>query len=93
MEISERAYDFSVRVAELVRYLKEERKEFPLTGKLLDCGINAGLAVRAGKHKAAAESVTQVDYLLEMAARSGYLTEVQTRELRADAKKLLDELR
>ena len=91
--LEQRAYDFSVRVTECVRYLKSDRKSFPLCDKLLDCGIAAGLAVRTGKHKAAAEMVTQVDYILEMAARSGYLTEVQTREIRADAKKPLDELR
>ncbi len=90
--LEQRAYDFSVRVAECVRYLKSDKKGFPLCDKLLDCGISAGIAVRTGKHKAAAENISQADYILEMAARSGYLTEVQTREIRADAKKLLDEL-
>ena len=44
MDIAERAYDYSVRVAELVRYLKAEEKDFPLSDKLLDCAVSAGLS-------------------------------------------------
>ncbi len=92
MEISERAYDFSERVAELVRYLKAERKEFPLTGKLLDCGVGAGLAAREGKHRSAAEHIKAADYIIEMAARAGYLREAQAKPIRSEAKLLLDAL-
>ncbi len=92
MTLVQRAYDFSVRVAECVKFLKEDERHFSLSDKLLDCGLSAGLAVRNGKRKEAAAFVEQADYILEMAARSGYLTETQTRGIRADAKKLLDEL-
>ncbi len=93
MTTAERAYDFSVRIAECVRYLREDEKDFPLCDKLLDCGVSAGIAVRRGDKKAAAEYVTQADYILEMAARSGYMTATQTKQIRADAKKLLEELK
>ncbi len=93
MTTEERAYDFSVRMAECVRFLKEDSKNFPLCGKLLECGLDAGLAVRGGRTNEAAEIIIQADYILEMAARSGYMTEAQTAHLRADAQKLLNELR
>lgn len=92
MTLTERAYDFSVRVAECVKFLKADEKHFSLSDKLLDCGLNAGLAARNGKQKEAAAFVEQADYILEMAARSGYLTEIQTKTIRADARKLLEEL-
>ena len=37
MAIEDRMYDFSVRIAEIVRYLKENDSGFPLCDKLLDC--------------------------------------------------------
>ena len=92
MTTAERAYDFSVRVTECVRYLIEDKKCFPLCDKLLDCGVSAGLAARVGDKKAAAEYVAQADYILEMAARSGYMTVTQTKLIRADAKRLMEEL-
>ncbi len=92
MTLNEMAYDFSVRVAECVRYLRDDGKHFPLSDKLLDCGVAAGIAVREGRYQAAAESVARADYILEMAARGGYMTEFQTRQIRADAHRLLDEL-
>ena len=93
MTLAEMAYDFSVRVAECVKYLKDNNKHFPLTDKLLDCGLMAGIAVRDGKRGEAAGYVARADYMLEMAARSGYMTATQARQIRADAQKLLDELR
>ena len=92
MEIKDRAYDLSVRIAEAVRYLQEDGGEFPLGGKLLDCGVRAGISAREGDVKAAADYVRQADYILEMAVKSGYLTERQSRPVRADCAGLLAEL-
>lgn len=64
MNIEESTYNFSVRGAEIVRYLKEEGLEFPLSEK-------------------------QADYIIEMAAKSGYLTETQTRPTRSECNTLL----
>lgn len=92
MNIEESTYDFSVRVTEIVRYLKEEGLEFPLSGKLLDCGVNAGLSARKGDSKTAADYVQQADYIIEMAEKSGYLTEAQIRPIRSEIKNLLKSL-
>ncbi len=93
MELTERAYDFSVRAAELVRYLREKGGAFPLADKLLDCGVCAGLAMRENDRGEAAAQIRRADYIIEMAAKSGYLTEIQARPLRTEARALLDALR
>lgn len=92
MNIEESTYNFSIRGAEIVRYLKEEGLEFPLSEKFLDCGVNAGLPVRKGNHKTAADYVQQADYIIEMAAKSGYLNETQTKPERSEVKTLLESL-
>lgn len=89
MGIQESAYDLSVRIAEIVRYLKEEGGEFPLGDKLLDCGVKAGLSAREGDVKAAADYVRQADYILEMAVKSGYLSERQSLPIRTECAGLL----
>lgn len=89
MGIQESAYDLSVRIAEIVRYLKEEGGEFPLGDKLLDCGVRAGISARKGDLKAAADYVRQADYILEMAVRSGYLSERQSLSIRSECAGLL----
>lgn len=92
MDIQESAYDLSVRIAEIVRYLKEDVGEFPLSDKLLDCGVKAGLSAREGGLKATADYVRQADYILEMAVKSGYLSERQSLPIRTECADLLAEL-
>lgn len=92
MTTKERADEFSVRVTECVRFMNHDGKNFPLCGKLLECAVSAALAVRGGKVTEAADCVTKADYILEMAMRSGYMTETQTRDVRAGAQKLMHEL-
>lgn len=93
MDMMECAYDYSVRVAELVRYLKEDGRDFPLSDKLLDCAVAAGLAARKKERKAAADCVEQSDYMIEMAAKGGYLTERQAAPIREESRKLILMLR
>ena len=92
MSFQERAYDFSVRIAEIVRYLKEEGGEFPLGDKLLDCGVRAGISTREGNLKAAADYVRQAEYILEMSVKSGYLSERQGLPILAECADLLTAL-
>lgn len=89
MDILNCAYDLSVRIAEAVRYLKEIHSEYPLTDKLLECGIKAGICAREGDFKNTADNIRQVDYILEMAARSGYLSERQSLPIRNKCAELL----
>ncbi|BDF48768.1 hypothetical protein [Eisenbergiella sp.] len=65
---------------------------FPLGDKRPGCGVKAGISVREGGLKAAAGHVKQADYILEMAVKSGYLTERQSLPVRAECGELLTAL-
>lgn len=98
-DIRERGFDFSIRIAELVQFLRTDQLGFPLSERLLSCGVGAGLACRAlaadGKKQAeyagqAAELVTEADYIIDMARIAGYLTAEQCVHIQEDCKKLLE---
>jgi len=89
MNIADKGFDFAIRIAELVHYLRDDGKGFPLCERLLDCGVSTGLACRAGKKNAAAECVNQADFIIEMAVKAGYLTQTQSVHIHADCAGLL----
>ncbi|WP_303202565.1 hypothetical protein [Raoultibacter timonensis] len=92
MDRSNDAFDFAIRVAELVRYLREKPDRFPLAAEMLAAGVRAGMAARdledlaetaqASRAREAAAAVDEVRYYLEMAVRSGYLTELEASHVR-----------
>ena len=92
MDRSNAAFDFAIRVAELVRYLREKPDRFPLAAEMLAAGVRAGMAARdledlaeaaqASRAREAAAAVDEVRYYLEMAVRSGYLTELEASHVR-----------
>ncbi len=97
-KIREKGFDFSIRIAELVQFLRTDQRGFPLCERLLDCGIETGLACRTSaeggrqqgkKAKQAAALVLEADYIIEMAQVSGYLTQEQCIYIRADCKNLI----
>lgn len=87
MNRSNDAFDYAIRIAELVRYLREKPERFPLCPELLAAGVRAGMAARdidelAGdaERARAREAVKAIDeavYYLNMAVHSGYLTELE----------------
>ena len=96
-EIRKKAFDFSIRIAELVSFLREDRRGFPLCERLLVCGVETGLACRAPadskycakRAKQAAAFVMEADFIIEMAQVAGYLTQEQCIYIRADCSNLL----
>lgn len=97
-ELREKGFDFSIRIAELVQFLRTDQRRFPLCERLLDCGVQTGLACRAwleggrqrgGKAKQAAALVVEADYIIEMAQVAGYLTQEQCVYIRADCNNLI----
>ncbi len=92
MNRSNDAFDFAIRVAELVRYLREKPERFPLAAEMLAAGVRAGMAARdledlagaaqASRAREAAAAIEEVSYYLEMAVRSGYLTELEAARVR-----------
>ena len=95
--IREKGFDFSIRIAELVQFLRSDQRGFPLCERLLDCAVETGLACRAWlegrqqgkKAKQAAALVMEADYIIEMAQVAGYLTQEQCVYIRADCNNLI----
>ena len=93
MELMKQAQDYAIRVAELVKFLREDSKGFPLADELLTCGVEAGMSLRepgTEGFKKAAQALRKADYLLEMAVSAGYLTEQQSVHIRDEGRALLE---
>lgn len=93
MELMKQAIDYSIRVAELVKFLREDGRMFPLSDVLLSCGIETGMALREPDTKGfrqAAAALRKADYLFEMAVSAGYLTERQSVHIRDKGRALLE---
>ena len=90
--LAERGFDFSIRMAELTKYLREDVKGFPLCDRLLFCGVTAGLNIRSGRKPEAAQLVAEADYIIEMAVAAGYMTHLQSVHIRADCGELFTAL-
>ena len=95
MTLKEKGFDYSIRIAELVRFLREEGGSFPFVVQRLGWGVEVGLTCGvAGKLNLphATSCLREADYLIEMAAKAGYLTEQQTVYIREDGRTLLQML-
>lgn len=99
-KLKDSSFDFSVRLMELIKYLHEEDREFPLSRRLLHCGN--GIAVnllfaemaegkdRSGAVNQALAYAVESGHLLKLMAKTGYLTEQQSLPLREDCSHLID---
>lgn len=47
--IRDKAYSFALRIVKLSEYLNNEKREFVLSRKVLDSGVNIGLFVEEGR--------------------------------------------
>ena len=94
--IKKAGFNFSVRIAELVKYLKVDDKSFPLAERLLVYGVDVGFACREigidKNEKEAKECLEKADYIIEIAVTGGYLSEVQSVRIRGDCRLLADML-
>jgi len=99
-ELLENSFDFSIRLSELVRYLQDEGKEFPLWQRLLICGNGIGTNLRmaemsvvkerAVKLEQALACAVECEHLLKLMAKTGYLSERQSEPLRKDCSRLVE---
>ena len=87
--IKEKGVDFSMRIGELTRYLRENGKGFPFSDRLLDCGLSAGMLCSEGKNNEAMKYIGQAEYIIQIAVKAGYLTEQQSVHINADCKSLM----
>lgn len=98
-ELLQNSFFLAVRLVELVRYLKDEGKDFPLSERLLICGNGVGVNLRIAKMSVAKERAVKTgqalayalecEYLLKLMAKTGYMTEYQSMPLREDCTSLI----
>jgi len=99
-KILQNSFDFSIRLIELVKYLKDEGREFPLSERLLICGNGIGvnlciakmsaLKERTAKSEQALAFAVECEHLLKLMAKTGYMTEQQSVPLREDCSHLIN---
>lgn len=97
-EILEKSFDLSIRAIELVNYLDTENRPFPLSGRFLECATGIGLAMRlvpisrkrsaSDRASQALAYLTEVEYLLELMVKTGYLNEKQSQPMKNDCRGL-----
>lgn len=100
-ELLTKTFDFGIRIVELVSYLEEEKKHFPLIGRMLECGTGIGINLRISKemaknqlegHIQAYRLSLETEYLLELLVKTGFLYEKQSVHLLQDCRFIRDEI-
>ena len=97
--IQEKSFDFSVRIVNLCRYLREEQREFVLTKQLLRSGTSVGANVAEAQqaqsrqdfvHKSniALKEAYETNYWLRLLHATGYLTNKEYESIITDCKEL-----
>lgn len=96
-QILNKSFDFSIRSIELVKYLDEEKRPFPLCGWLLSCATEMGISLRlAGLTdpesvdtvRQALHCAVEAEYLLEIMVKTGCLREKQNLPILSDCRAL-----
>ena len=90
---------FSVRIVNLYRYLREEKREFILSKQLLRCGTSIGANLAEAecaisrkdflaKVYIALKECAETKYWLELLNETGYLTDIQFQSVYSDCEEL-----
>lgn len=97
--LRDKAFAFALRIVKLADFLQKERKEFSISKKILDSGVNIGLFIeeaRQGydrddfrsKYSLANKEAFKSNYLLRLIHGGSFITEEQFISLIADCEEL-----
>lgn len=97
--LREKAFAFALRIVHVVKYLHDVKREFSLSKKLLDAGVNIGLFIeeaRQGfdradfilKYSLANKEAFKSNYLLRLLRGGEYLSDEESQSLLADCEEL-----
>jgi len=97
--IRDKSYNFALRIVKLSEYLNNEKREFVLSKKVLDSGVNIGLFVEEGrqgddkgefilKYSIANKEAFKTNFLLRLLRDSKSITESQAESLLTDCEEL-----
>ena len=93
--ITQRSFDFAVKIVEIYKQLCYDRKEYVLSKQLLKAGTSIGANVaeaQRGQSKPdfiskiniALKEANETDYWLRLLNKTGYITDTQFKELKID---------
>jgi len=97
--LKDKAFAFALRIVKLAEYLQREKKEFSLSKKILDSGVNIGLFIeeaRQGEDRAdfrqkyslANKEAFKSNYLLRLIYADRLITDEQFQSLLSDCEEL-----
>ena len=97
--LQEKAYAFALRIVRLSEYLNNDKKEFVLSKKVLDSGVNIGLMIEEGKqgedkpdfiikYSVANKEAFKSHFLVRLLRDSTYITDAQAESLLHDCGEL-----
>lgn len=94
--LKQQGMDFSIHIAELVKFLKGKEAGFSLCDQLLACGTKAGFCccnMRNEQTKQdALQQVKEALFIIELAVRAGYLSERQGIPIKTECANLVTAL-
>ena len=99
--VSEKSFEFAVRIVNLYKFLLREHKEYVLAKQLLRCGTSIGANIAeaqkgqskadfAAKMSIALKETNETIYWLRLLYRTDYLTKAQYESVESDAQELLN---
>ena len=97
--LQEKSYKFALRIVNLSEHLNNEKKEFVLSKKILDSGINIGLLIEEGKqgedrddfiqkYSVANKEAFKTNFLLKLLRDSNKITLTQADSMLTDCEEL-----
>ena len=98
--IKDKSFSFSIRVVQLFKYLKNEKKEYVISKQLLRSGTAIGALVREAEHaeskadfihkmSIALKEANETDYWIELLFQTKYLDSKAYDSIKKDALELL----
>lgn len=93
--LKEKSYAFALRIVNLSEYLHVEKREFVISKKILDSGINIGMLIEEGKqgenradflqkYSVANKEAFKTNYLLRLLRDGEFINDAQAQSLLAD---------
>ena len=98
--LRKKSFDFAVRIVNLFKYLKDDKKEFILSKQILRSGTSVGAMVRESEHaqskadfinklSIAQKEINETIYWLELMIETNYIDRTQFESLNSDALELI----
>ena len=99
-QIEVKSFEFAVRIVNLYKYLREDKREFILSKQIMRSGTSIGANVREAKygeskadfvHKLAIalKEANETEYWLQLMVSTGYITQKQFDDIEKDITDLL----